>query len=167
MEAISLGHVLYASWRITWWDANSIGWLLHLWLMTSIDHVLTPDVACDLMVALSLLHTSLILVRKVVVMCNRSELCLRHHIILSSLRCFFVNLDLLGIVCLSSKHELTAHLVALVARSLVGSGITSIFLHLFDPICIPKCVKGVLCARVGWTDVCDHGRSTVASKRVS
>ena len=146
MEAISLRHVLYASWRVTRWDANGVGWLLNLGLMTSIDHVLTSDVTCDLMVALSLLHTSLILVRKVVVVRNWSELRLRYHIILSSLRCFFVYLDLLGIVCLSREHELTTHLVTLVGRSRVGSGITSVFLHLFNSICIPKCIQGVFCA---------------------
>lgn len=167
VEAIPFWHVLDPSWCIARRNANGIARLLHLRLITALKHVLSPDIARDLVMRLPLLHIAQVLIWKVVVVGNGvGERWLLDHVGSTILR-HLLDLDLLGIMRLPCKHKLPTHLVSLICRPLIRLGIATIFFHLFNPISIAKRVKGMLSAWVGRTDICNHSRSTVSGEGVS
>lgn len=158
METSTLAHILHTSWCITRRNSDScdIGCLT-----TTIVHRISSYIASDIAWR-SIAY--LVLIRQVVVLHGIASS--SHHLRHPCLRYFF-NFYFLCVVSLPGKHQLSAHLISFVARSLSSSIRFSFFFHFFHSISISQRVQGVLRAGVWWTNVCDHCCSAVSCEWVS
>ena len=163
METASFRHVVDAWWRIARRNADSIARLLDLGLLRCVIHIMSSNMSCDYLWMRSSLFVAQVLIREIIIMSNWRRR--RYHIRRPVLR-RLLNLYLLGIMRLPRKHELTAHLISLVRRPRVNIWIAILF-HFLNSVCVSEGVEGMLSARVGRTDICDHGCPTVSGERVS
>ena len=77
-----------------------------------------------------------------------------------------VQLNLVDIVILSSKHKLFIHLVSLVRSFFNSVRLFTFLLHFFNSVCISKRVEGVLNTSVGRAYICNHRGFRVACEGV-
>lgn len=157
MEAARLAHVGHAGGCVAWWHADHV---CGLDLIVAFVKTLSANVSGY--VILSLMHL-IILIRKIIILHHGWR---RHHHIRRTILRHLLYFDLLRIVRLPCKHQLSTHLVTLIARPLMIIRFT-IFFHFFHAVSVPQSVQGMFCARIRGAHICDHGCSTVSGEGVS